>query len=502
MPDPLKIIEFRAENTKRLKAVTIRPDPEHPVVVLTGKNRQGKSSIIDAIWMALGGKSSIPGKPIRAGETEAVATLDLGEFIVERRITDKGAYLNVTTKEGFKAPSAQNFLNSRLGEHAHNPLEFMRLSPAEQVTALQGMVDLKLDLKEFEEVSGLPTQGIQASHADPVTLLDHAYKHLFDQRGEINREVKRLEATLKSMKAEIPPGREEQQPVSVQELFTERQALEAKKVSNDKQREAVGRDDAKLADMEKLCEEIHKERMEIQARLAKLEEQYNQLHEEYRQMEGELVISRTAIEQLTDPDFSEIDARIAAADETNRIANLVKSCTDSSADLEAVSAQSMDLTSRLAGIKDLKGRLIAEAGLPVPGLGFENGQVTYNNLPLSQASGREQIEISCAICMARHPAIGILTIDIGWSELDSEGKEIIRKWAEQVGAQIWVTRVTDDMQEGGFYIEDGELTAIDGQPVETSAGNGGEKKTARGKKAKPAAYPRQPSEPEKPSWMF
>lgn len=503
MSDPLKIIEFRAENTKRLKAVTIRPDPKEPVVVLTGKNRQGKTSIIDAIWFALGGKSSIPGKPIRTGEKEAVATLDLGEFVVERRITEKGAYLNVTTKEGFKAPSAQTFLSTRLGDRAQNPLEFMRLSPTEQVTALQGMVNLKLDLQEFEQVSGLPAQGIQEPNIDPVQLFDHAYKHLFDQRTDINREVKRLEGSIKSLTAQVPPGKDELQPVSVQELFAERKTLEAKKTANDTQRQAVVRDEAKLTDMEKLCKDIHKERMEIQDRLVKLEEQYNQLHEEYQQMEGEVAISRVAIEQLVDPDFTDIDARIAAADETNRIANLVKSRAEASAELDTVSARSMDLTSRLAAVKDLKGRLIAEAGLPVPGLGFANGEVTYNELPLSQASGREQIEISCAICMAQHPAIGILTIDVGWSELDSEGKEVIRKWARDVGAQIWVTKVTDSMEDGGFYIEDGELAAIDGQPVEaSSAGNGGEKKAERGKKAKTAAYTPQSSEPEKPSWMF
>lgn len=502
MSDPLKIIEFRAENIKRLKAVTIRPDPEQPVVVLTGKNRQGKTSILDTIWMALGGQSAIPPKPIRSGENQGYGRLDLGEFVIERRITEKGAYLKVTNKEGFEPKKVQSFLDSKLGDRAQNPLEFMRLSPTEQVTALQGMVDLKLDLQEFEQVSGLPTQGIQEPNIDPVQLLDHAYKHLFDQRTDINREVKRLEGSLKSLTAQIPPGKDELQPVSVKELFAERQTLEAKKAANDKQRETLACDTAKLETLERNIETIDAKIAELENQLVKLRDNRQVIVMQHQELDGELAGCRLAIEQLVDPDFTDIDARIAAADETNRIANLITSRAETSAEFDRVSAQSVDLTSRLAGLKDLKGRLIAEAGLPVPGLGFANGEVTYNDLPLSQASGREQIEISCAICMAQHPAIGVLTIGVGWSELDSEGKDVIRKWAREVGAQIWVTKVTDNPEQEGFHIYDGELAAIDGQPVEaSSAGNGGEKKAERGKKAKTAAYTPQSSEPEKPSWL-
>jgi hypothetical protein len=50
----MKIIELHVENFKRLKAVTIRPG-ENNVVEISGRNAQGKSSAIDAIWAALQG---------------------------------------------------------------------------------------------------------------------------------------------------------------------------------------------------------------------------------------------------------------------------------------------------------------------------------------------------------------------------------------------------------------------------------------------------------------
>ena len=48
------IIELKAENVKVLKAIEIRP--EGNIIELTGKNGNGKSSVLDSIIMALAGK--------------------------------------------------------------------------------------------------------------------------------------------------------------------------------------------------------------------------------------------------------------------------------------------------------------------------------------------------------------------------------------------------------------------------------------------------------------
>jgi recombinational DNA repair ATPase RecF len=460
----LRIIEFQAKAVKALKAVSIKPG-DKSIVKLTGKNRQGKSSILDAIWMGLGGKGCIPSKPIRDGEETGEVFLDLGEFTVTRKITSNGEYLQVQNKEGFKASKPQEFLSSKLGNRARNPLEFMRLRPDEQVKALQDMVKIEVSPERFSEITGLPTKGIDFEH-NPVTVLDQAYKHLFEKRTDANRKVKELEGALKSIAVQIPAGQDQTRPVSVKELFAERQTLEAKKAANDKQREAVARDEAKLSDIGKLCEDIHKERLEIQARLARLEDQWNNLHEEYQQMEGELAGKRLAVDQLVDPDFSDCDTRIAAADETNRIANLVKQHSEALTTHSETSEYSQSLSDRLTNLKLYKTELIQAAGLPVTGLGFDNGEVTYNGIPLSQASTREQIEVSCGICAAENPEIGILTVDIGFAELDRSGQEVLLNFAKEKGLQIWCTKVSEEPEADGFHIYEGSLVAVDGVPVE------------------------------------
>ena len=79
----MKIISLEAENYKRLKAIEITPDGN--TVVIAGRNAQGKTSVLDAIWAALGGREgNKASKPIREGAETAKVRVDLGDIVVTR----------------------------------------------------------------------------------------------------------------------------------------------------------------------------------------------------------------------------------------------------------------------------------------------------------------------------------------------------------------------------------------------------------------------------------
>ena len=50
----MKITSLQIENVKRVKALRLEPSPQG-LTVIGGKNRQGKTSVLDAIAAALGG---------------------------------------------------------------------------------------------------------------------------------------------------------------------------------------------------------------------------------------------------------------------------------------------------------------------------------------------------------------------------------------------------------------------------------------------------------------
>ena len=126
----MRIIEFRAENFMRLSVVQITPQGN--LVLITGANSQGKTSTIDAIWAALGGKDAVPADPIKGGKKAARIEVKLGDdtglkLIVERTFTEKGTYLTVKGPDGGKFPTPQKIMDGLMGAIGFDPLQFMRM---------------------------------------------------------------------------------------------------------------------------------------------------------------------------------------------------------------------------------------------------------------------------------------------------------------------------------------------------------------------------------------
>ena len=133
------IVELRAENFQRLKAVQIRPNSR--VVKLTGGNDQGKTSILQAIAAAIKGKPACPTDPIRDDcENKAWISLDLGDKVVRRTFTRGKDGEPFTTSliveakvEGGKAKlgSLQQVIDSLMADISFDPADLPRLEAGE-----------------------------------------------------------------------------------------------------------------------------------------------------------------------------------------------------------------------------------------------------------------------------------------------------------------------------------------------------------------------------------
>lgn len=147
----MKIIELNAENIKRLTAVEIHPD--ETVQIIGGNNGQGKSSVLDAIWLALGGGAAkkSTARPIRDGEKKAKVTLDLGDLKVTRTWTSNDkSVLKVESVNGAQFKSPQAMLDKLVGKFSFDPLAFTQLSAKEQRQQLINLVDLDVDVDTLD----------------------------------------------------------------------------------------------------------------------------------------------------------------------------------------------------------------------------------------------------------------------------------------------------------------------------------------------------------------
>lgn len=395
----MKIIELRAENVKRLKAVGIHPDGT--LQVIGGRNAQGKSSVLDAIWLALGGGKA--GKstavPIRDGEDKASVTLDLGDLIVTRSWTKGGTSLKVTSADGAAYSSPQKMLDALVGQLTFDPLEFTRLSAREQRDALLGLVDLPVD----------------------IDSLDRKRAEMFAERTAIGQQGKAIGDV--AVDTALP-----EQETSMSDAVAELRA----------------------------AEELGQQVAHAQREMAKARDDVEYLRSQLATAEQALKAAEENAEQLgTAPDTAPLAARLDTLEEENQRIRANNAAREKAAERDRLRRAYSDLTEQIDALDTEKQQALAEASFPVDGLGFDEHGVTYAGVPFSQASSAEQIRVSLAMAMAANPKLRVIRILDG-SLLDDDAMAAIREQVAERDFQLWIERV-GDADEGAVVIEDGEV---------------------------------------------
>lgn len=429
----MKIIALQAENIKKLVAIEIRPDGN--VVEITGKNGQGKTSVLDSIWWALAGAGNVQTAPIRSGQQEARIALDLGELIVLRKFRRKDdgditTSLVVESGDGARYPSPQKMLDALVGELSFDPLEFTRISPREQYDRLRQFVPGV----DFDE-------------------LDRQAQEAYDRRRSVNRQAHDLRSQAEGI--EVPDGTPEQ-PVNEDEL-TDRLA-EAAQHNADIERQQGKREDA-AATAQRLDDEAgehEREVAELRARAYELEGHAT----DKRDKAGELRDRLAAAAPLPDPvDTDRLRDELRQAREVNREVGALQHRRDLESQAGALEATAAKLTATIKDVEAVKQKAVREAKMPVDGLGFGDGEILLGEIPFSQASDAEQLEASVAIAMASNPDLRVIRVRDG-SLLDEDAMAHLGRMADEHDCQVWIERV-DSSGRVGFVLEDGHVRQAD-----------------------------------------
>lgn len=412
----MKIVNLYAENVMGLKVVEVAP--EGNVVLVGGDNGSGKSSLLNAIFLALAGSAASKGiaRPVRDGEHQARVQLDLGEIVVTRTWKDDRTYLKVETADGARMTSPQTVLDELVGALTFDPLAFMRAHPKDQVTQVLSLLDLPFD----------------------VAVKDAERQLLYDERTVVGREERSLKGQLDGMP---DPGDEELAEVPIADLVEELSRRQRTIADN---REARQNAHAAVALRDRCQNEV--DRLEAQ-----LAEARTALAEAAEAVGAAVEWAET----LRDPDVSEIEAALAAAEETNR---RWRADADRRAALSrhlAAKARYQELTDAIEAIDAEKAEALDSADLPIDGLGFDADGVTFGGHPLGDCCSAEQLQVSVAIAMRANPQLRIMFARDG-SLLDNTSLAIIEQMAEAEDYQVWIERVGDDGKPA-ILMEHGEV---------------------------------------------
>jgi DNA repair exonuclease SbcCD ATPase subunit len=408
----VKICKLTVENIMRVSAVEITPTGN--VVIIGGNNGQGKTSVLHAIEMALGGKDKSVAMPIRAGAEKARIVVDLGDLIVERVFTASGTRLIVKAKDGATYPSPQSMLDGLIGRLTFDPLAFARAEPKKKLEILKSVTGLS-----FVE-------------------LDAKRKALYDERTVTNRlhEQAKVSASSIQISDDTPD-----EPLNTAELLRD---LEAVREHN--------------SGITKLQQEAEHLDGLFQQQMLEVES----IKEKLLEAEGRLSVAKTRVQEAESKligasilDAGPISSKLQSADRINGAVAIKKRKAEWQQQAEAHRAKVDALSQEIDKIDETKQGMVANAKLPIAGLGFMDDGVTFNGIPFEQASSAEQLRASCAIGFALNPKIKVMLVRDG-SLLDEHGIELLSKTADESGAQVWIERVGHG-DEVSFIIEDGHL---------------------------------------------
>lgn len=433
----MKIISLTAENFKRLRAIMIRPDGS--TVIVGGKNGAGKSSALDAIRAALGGKKHCPEEPVRRGAKKAQIILESDEFTVTRTFSKKGTALEVTAKDGTAFASPQAMLDKLVGSLSFDPLEFSRMKPPAQSEVVRRLVGL-----DFAE-------------------LDKQREALYADRTMAGRDLKGNIALLDSLPIVEAPESE----VSVGDAMEELARRRSINNLNDEHRadlEALRASDAHITKeltrrREDLEQYIQARDAEISTRNTEIVEIANQ--QKKTRAEGKKLSDSVA--DLKDENTAEIEAVIEGAEETNRRVRAVAERKKAEAQHDKLAAAVVVFNRKIGSIDDQKSEAIQSAKYPIDGLRVTDDGIELNDFPFEQASSAEQLRCSVGMGLALNPKLKVLLVKDG-SLLDEDSLKLIADMATAADAQVWIERVGKG-DECTVIIEDGSIEGAEAEPT-------------------------------------
>lgn len=412
----MKIIKMTAENFKRLVAVEI--EPKGNMVMITGQNGEGKTSVLDVITAALCGKKGMPTTPIHKDGDKAVLTLDLDTMTVKKVFTKKGSpRLEITNKDGFAAKSPQKMLDELVGEISFDPMAFKNMDAKLQRTMLMELVGLdfsdldeKIELAKAER-SSLNKQKDTAQHqADSIVLPENcpteqvSTAELFD---ELNKAFAHNEdVNAYNRKAELTS-------------------------------EKLGNIDADIERLELELENARQEKINVAKAFAQLDNPGDP-------------IDPTAIQEK----ISEINEKNQFASSAKLKANLIK-------EVNEYGEKWSRLGTKMKEYEAEKAKRLAEVKMPIDGLGINERYVTFDGIPMPDVNDAKALEIGIAISMALNPKLKVIRMN--GNDCDSKTLKAIEKVAKDNDYQVWIEKI-DESGKTGIVIEDGQIKENVEQP--------------------------------------
>ena len=380
----IKIEGWSVKDFRNLSLVDI--EVKDYILKVSGKNGAGKSSVLEAIFIAILGPRHVgknPERMIKEGKDKATIVVKLKdgerELEITRIITKKGMKLTVKTSDGSRVTQA--YLSGLINMTMIDPISWANSEPAEMIA----------DLKE--------KAGIDTS------LLETDYDKIFEERKFQNREVKRLNGVASSLeKVELLPDVMTVEDANAAKIsvIQRNSSVEKKSYENDGKVADLRLKKRKREDLKVAIANYTKESVANDTEIEKLE------------------VAVAAFKDTPLEDIAGYDEDIAMPEDQSAIVAINKKKEKADADLVEAEEISEESTKRLEDIKKEIIDVIEEAELPFDDISFDSTLgVLVGGLPVSEHSTAEKIKIAVTLNAKFSPHLKVIYVKDG-SLLDKD----------------------------------------------------------------------------------
>jgi DNA repair exonuclease SbcCD ATPase subunit len=284
-----------------------------------------------------------------------------------------------------------------------------------------------------------------------LSTVEAQRKQAYEQRRDINRDVKRLQIELASCGEPTPAPAVPDLDAAERAVTTARAAERAHqehKAQADTDRRAFDQASKRVADIKRQIVDLQRQLLDADEVLG----------------DAEIAAQASAQAAAQSSPAIGVDTLMDTAKQAREAKSrhdlwqlTERRRTDKARELAAASKQADKLTAAIAALDVQASAAVQACQFPLPQLTIAENIVRYGDVPFDQCSSAEQLRISTAIAMRLNPKLRIIRITDG-SLLDSENFRMLSEMATENDYQVWV-EVVESANRSAVLIENGEVSS-------------------------------------------
>ena len=448
-------------------------------VELTGTNGAGKSSVIDAIRLALTNNSKRK-YIVKNGEKEGTIYIetDTGLKIDRKKRIDKSDYKSVKDENGNEISSPESFLKDIFTPLQLEPVEFLFMSDKEQNKLLLNLIQFDKDKKEYITEKFGPINWVDYNNSILEILNEIQSKDgkFYLDREEINRNIRNGNAVINDIVKDIPEHYdvEKWKNYTLSDKYEE---LNKIKSYNEKIDRSItykqnydntvngykGEYDSTIANINT---RKNNEKSAIEDKIKEYETKIIELKKDLENLNNKYSIEELEAKGRFNSNVAKLEENIKVANEWGskekkpieelenelKIAEQMKShineydrVIEMRSKVKSLEEQSQALTDKIELARKLPGEILATAKIPVKNLTVEDGIPLVNGLPIQNLSEGEKLQLCVDVSLSDINNLKLILID-GTEKLSDENRKKLYDICREKGLQVIATR-TDNNNE-------------------------------------------------------